>query len=101
MKRGELWWANLPPPAGHRPVLLLSRDAAYAVRTLVIIAPVTTRIRNIPSEVRLGRADGLPRECVANLDVITTVPKASLQQRIGQLGPAQIAALEAAIHFAL
>jgi mRNA interferase MazF len=58
MKRGEIWWADLGPPAGRRPVLLLSRDEAYSVRELVTAAPVTTRIRHIPSEVVLGTADG-------------------------------------------
>ncbi len=51
MKRGEIWWAELAPPAGRRPVLLLSRNEAYAVRELVMVAPLTTRIRGIPSEV--------------------------------------------------
>ena len=57
---------ELPPPAGRRPVVLLSRDEAYAVRELVTVAPLTTRRRRIPTEVALGRADGLPRRCVAN-----------------------------------
>ena len=54
MRRGEIWWAELTPPAGRRPVLLLSRNEAYAVRELVTVAPVTTRMRHIPSEVPLG-----------------------------------------------
>ncbi|RPJ34838.1 MAG: type II toxin-antitoxin system PemK/MazF family toxin [Planctomycetaceae bacterium] len=54
MRRGEVWWADLPPPTGRRPVVLLSRDDAYAVRALVTVAPVTTRIRSIPAEVPLG-----------------------------------------------
>ena len=63
MKRGEIWWAELAPPAGRRPVLLLSRDEAYSIRELVIVAPVTTRIRHIPSEVSLDLEDGLPKPC--------------------------------------
>jgi mRNA interferase MazF len=74
MRRGEVWWAELPPPAGRRPVVLLSRDEAYSVRELVTIAPVTSRIRGIPTEVRLGPEDGLPKPCVINLDTITTIP---------------------------
>ena len=61
MKRGEVWWAEVGPPAGRRPVLLLSRNEAYAVRELVMVAPLTTRIRGIPSEVSLGDEDGVPR----------------------------------------
>lgn len=99
MKRGEVWWADLPPPAGRRPVVLLSRDEAYLVRSLVTIAPVTTRIRRIASEVELGPSDGLPRRCVANLDTITTVPVASVSERIAVLTPARLRDIEAAIHF--
>ena len=50
MRRGEMWWAELEPPAGRHPVVLLSHDEAYAVRSLVIVAPITTRIRHIPSD---------------------------------------------------
>ena len=82
MRRGEIWWAELEPPAGRRPVLLLSRNEAYTVRSLVIVAPVTTRIRDIPSEVPLGTDDGLPQDCVANLDTITTIPKDCLRSRL-------------------
>lgn len=101
MRRGEIWWAKLDPPAGRRPVVLLSRNEAYSVRSLVIVAPITTRIRNISSEVLLGTQDGLPQECAANLDTITTVPKDCLQQRISALSPKKIVELETSIHFAL
>ncbi len=67
---------------GRRPVLLLSRDEAYSVRELVAVAPVTTRIRNIPSEVSLGTEDGLPKACVVNLDTIVTIAKASLGEEL-------------------
>ena len=53
MRRGEVWWSQLPPPIGQRPVVLLSRDAAYRVRVAVTVAPVTRTIRNIPVEVAL------------------------------------------------
>lgn len=101
MKRGEIWWADLGPPAGRRPVLLLSRDEAYTVRALVIVAPLTTRIRGILSEVPLGPEDNLPRACVANLDIITTVAKASLDERLTSLSAEKLKVVETAIHFAL
>ncbi len=82
-------------------MLLLSRDEAYAVRDLVIVTPVTTRIRRLPTEVPLGPADGVPRASVANLDVIDTIPKNRLQERITSLSPEKLAAVDAAIHFAL
>ena len=101
MRRGEIWWAALPKPAGRRPVVLLSRDEAYAVRELVTIAPVTTRARHLPVELSLSPAEGLPRPCVANLDTITTIPKKSLADRISALSEAKIAELDAALRFAL
>jgi mRNA interferase MazF len=101
LRRGELWWANLPAPAGRRPVLLVSRDDAYAVRALVTVAPLSTTVRGIPVEVALGTADGLPKPCAINLDSLTTIPKALLAQRIGTLEPAKLAAAEEALRFAL
>ena len=101
MRRGEVWWADLPSPSGRRPVVLLSRDEAYLVRDLIIVTPVTTLIRSIPTEVSLGPGDGLPRACVANLDVIITAPKSSLHQRICGLSRDKLRAIEGAIHFAL
>ena len=79
MRRGEVWGADLPVPAGRRPVVLLSRNEAYAVRELVTVAPVTTRVRQIPTEVVLGVAEGLPKPCVTNLDTITTIPKKNIE----------------------
>lgn len=101
MRRGEVWWAELPSPAGRRPVLLLSRNEAYAVRELAMVAPLTSRIRRIPTEVLLGRADGLPRRCVVNLDTITTIPKRVLTQRLTALSPEKLGAVERALRFAL
>ena len=101
MKRGEIWWAELPPPAGRRPVILLSRDEAYEIRKLVTVAPITTRVRGIPVEVPLGPKDGMPRECVVNLDTITTIPKDTLRERLAVLPRAKMTAVEAALRFAL
>jgi mRNA interferase MazF len=101
MRRGEIWWAELGKKAGRRPVVLLSRDEAYAVRELVTVAPVTTRIRDIPVEVKLGKGEGLARACVANLDTITTIPKSRLSERIGVLPAIKIIELEKALKFAL
>jgi len=101
VRRGEIWWAELAPPAGRRPVLLLSRNEAYAVRELVTVAPVTTRIRHIASEVSLGLEDGLPRPCVVNLDSITTIAKGSLRERLTSLSLDKLKEVEVALHFAL
>ena len=101
MRRGEVWWANLPGAASRRPVVLLTRDEAYAVRELVTVAPVTTRKRNLPVEVALGKKDGLPMACVINLDTITTIPKNLLENRIALLRAPLLRELDDAIRFAL
>jgi mRNA interferase MazF len=101
MRCGEVWWAELPPPAGRRPVLLLSRNEAYAVRELVMVAPLSTRIRRIPTEVALQRSDGVPRRCAVNLDTLTTIPKRLLAERLTTLIPEKLTAAERALRFAL
>ena len=101
MKRGEIWWAELGSSAGKRPVLLLSRDEAYAIRGLITVAPITTRIRNIVSEVTMGLQDGLPKPCVINLDTITTIAKTSLIDRLVSISQEKKKEVDAALHFAL
>jgi mRNA interferase MazF len=101
MRRGEVWRAELPPPTGRRPVLLLSRDAAYSVRTSVTVALITRTIRNIPVEVLLGQEDGMPVECVVNLDSILTIPKSRLTERITMLSVERMTAVAKAVVFAL
>jgi mRNA interferase MazF len=81
----EIWWTRLPEPAGRRPVLLLGRSVAFAYLDRVLIVEVTTTIRTIPQEVSLGRREGLPRPCVANLDALRTIPRSSLDAYIGRL----------------
>jgi mRNA interferase MazF len=81
----EIWWAELPDPVGRRPVLLLGRTAAFAYLTRPLVVEVTTTIRGIPQEVPLGKREGLPRRCVANLDALRTVPIGCLDRPIGRL----------------
>ncbi|MFH1779264.1 MAG: type II toxin-antitoxin system PemK/MazF family toxin [Candidatus Omnitrophota bacterium] len=101
MKRGEVWWTDLPKPLGRRPVVLLSRDEAYRVRSAVTVAEITTTVRNIPVEVPLGREDGLPKACVANLDTIITISKDLLKERLCVLNSDKIEAVDNSIKFAL
>lgn len=101
MKRGEVWWAFLENPAGHRPVLLLSRNESYSVRDMVTVAPVYSRIRQIRAEVVLDPADGMPRPCAVNLDSLQTIQKRKLHKRIAALTDAKMSEVDAAICFAL
>jgi mRNA interferase MazF len=101
LKKGEVWWARLKPPAGRRPVVLLSRDEAYPVRTAVTVAPVTTTIRGIAVEVPVGPEEGLPRPGVVNCDSMLTIPKAYLESRIARLSQRKIGEIHKAVRFAL
>jgi mRNA interferase MazF len=101
VRRGEIWWADLAPPFGRRPAVLVSRDAAYAVRRSVTLVPLTTRRRGIAVEVPLEPGDGVPRSCVANADNVLTVPTPRLIRRVGPLAQEKLRALEDALRFAL
>ncbi|CAN5645337.1 MAG: type II toxin-antitoxin system PemK/MazF family toxin [Iamia sp.] len=86
--RGELWWGETPEQKG-RPFLVVSRDAANEVMARVLVAPVTTQIRSVPSELSVGPDEGLPVDSVASFDNLRPMPKAMLVRRIGALGPAR------------
>jgi mRNA interferase MazF len=101
MKRGELWWARLDLPAGRRPVVLVSRDAAYAIRQSITVAEVSTVVRAIPSEVALGKRDGMSRPCVINTDNLVTIPKTLLESHIAPLRAAKLDELDTALRFSL
>lgn len=98
MRRGELWWATVDK---RRPVVLLSRDEAYGVRAMVVVAPVSTTVRGFAVEVRVGRAEGLSRAGVINCDWLVTLPKADLLQRAGALSAKKLSQLDDALRFAL
>lgn len=84
--RGEVWWGETPEEKG-RPFLVVSRDAANVVMQRVLVAPVSRRIRGVPSELPLGRQEGLPVPSVASFDNLRPFPKAMLVRRLGALGP--------------
>ncbi|MCY3022417.1 MAG: type II toxin-antitoxin system PemK/MazF family toxin [Planctomycetota bacterium] len=101
MRRGEVCWYKFPHPDKRRPVVILTRDSALEFLHEVTVAPVTTTIRDIPTEVLLTRADGLPTDCAVNLDHIQTVSRSRLGPLIATLRPEKMAALRAALLFAL
>ncbi len=101
MKQYEIWQAHLPEPIGRRPVLLLSRAAAYDYLSRVLVVEITTTVRDIPVELLLGRTEGLTRRSVANFDNLHAVPKARLGERLGELGSARIPEVKRALGFAL
>jgi mRNA interferase MazF len=102
VRRGEIYIATLPEPVGRRPVLLVTRTAAVAVRSAVTVAPVTRTIRGIASEVLLGRPHGLRARSVANCDSLQTIPRSSLHRKpIGALTVGELPQLDRALRFAL
>jgi mRNA interferase MazF len=68
MRRGEVWWADLPAPAGRRPVLILTREAAIPIRAAVTVASITRTVYGIPVEVPIDQHDGMSTACVINCD---------------------------------
>lgn len=102
MRRGDIYWADLGPPAGRRPVLVLTRDAAIPVLSGVVVAPITRTVRGIRSELPLGSEDGLPAECAATCDNLFTVPKAVFDEEpAGRLRLTQIIRLDDSLRFSL
>ncbi len=100
MNRGEIWWME-HPDAGRHPACILTRQAAIPVMQQVMVALATTHIRDIPTEVHLGPADGMPKECVLPMDSIAPVSKALLTERITRLGPGKLADVCRALNVAM
>jgi len=99
--RGEVWWCELPE-IGRRPVVVLSRNAAIPRMRRALVAPCTTTIRGLPSEVILDPSeDPIPRPSAVNLDSVESVAVAVLVERIGRLADARMrevcGALEVAV----
>lgn len=99
-RRGEVWWGEVEG-LGRRPYLVITRSAAIAVLHAVIVAPVTRTVREIPTELPLGRADGLPTECAATFDNLRVVPKANLVERLCVLDDVKLAAACSALRNAV
>ncbi len=101
MKRGEVRWYRFQQPDKKRPVLILTRDSALEFLGEVTVAPITSTVRNIPSEVVLTEDDGMFRDCAANFDHIQTVARGKLGALITTLSSKKMLAARSAIAFAL
>jgi mRNA interferase MazF len=101
MKQYEIWWADLPKPAGRRPVLLLSRNDSYPVLNKFIAAEITTTIRHIPIEVPLGSAEGMDKPCVVNFDNLRTISKLHLLKKISRIPERRVPEVKRAVGYAL
>jgi len=101
MKRGEVRWYRFSTPDKRRPVLILTRISALEFLGEVTVAPITSTIREIPSEVRLTQADGMPRDCAVNLDHVQTVTRVKVGPLITTMSPGKMSEVRAALLFAL
>jgi mRNA interferase MazF len=101
MKHGEIRWYKFLPPNKKRPVLILTRDSVLEYLGEVAIAPITTTIRDIPSEVFLSTFDGMLKDCAVNCDHLQTVSKAKIGPLITSLSRKKMLEVGQAIRFAL
>lgn len=101
MKRGEIRWYKFQKPDKKRPILILTRDSIIEYLNEVTIAPITSTIRDIPSEVILEKEDGVPQRCAVNCDHLQTVDKSKIGGLITTLSGGQMLALGRAVRFAL
>ena len=102
VERGDIIWADLGPPAGRRPVCVLTRDAAIAVLNAITCAPITRTIRGIRSEVEIGPPEGLPEQSVIICDNLITIPSTLLDaERVGKLDLESRIRLDKALRYAL
>jgi mRNA interferase MazF len=101
MKHGEVRWYTFKQPDKKRPVVILSRTSVIEYLGEITIAPITTTIRDIPSEVCLSQHDDMPRACAINCDRIQTVSKGKIGALIMMLSAAKLDELKQAVCFAL
>jgi len=101
MKHGEVRWYKFTQPDKKRPVLILTRDSVLEYLGEVTVAPITSTIRDIPSEVFLSKSDGLPRDCAINCDHLQTVPKGKIGSLITSLSHIKMDDVGRAVCFAL
>jgi mRNA interferase MazF len=101
MKRGEVRWYVFSRPDKKRPVVILTRESALQFLGEVTVAPITSTIRDIPSEVLLTRADGMPKECAVNLDHLQTVAKGKIGSLITTLSADKMQQVRSSLLFAL
>jgi mRNA interferase MazF len=96
-----VWWCD-HPEIGRRPVVVLSRAIALVARRRAVVAPCTTTVRGLPSEVELQPgSDPVPRACVVSLDSVEGVPTALLVERLGRLGEERMRSICAALAIAV
>lgn len=101
IERGEVRLFRFPAPDKERPVLILTRQSAIPYLSRVTVAPITSTIRGVPSEVALGTEDGLRQACAANLHNVMTVSQSAVGRRLCQLSDRRMREVCTALAFTL
>ena len=101
LNRGDVRWCGFAPPDKQRPVVVLTRGSAIAHLATITVAPVTSTVRGVPSEVILDVDDGMKGRCAVNLHNAVTVAQARLGRRVGNLSVARMEEVCEALRFAL
>ena len=101
IERGEIRLYRFPPPDKSRPVLVLTRGSAIGYLSRVTIAPITSAIRGVPSEVVVGPDDGVKQPCAVNLHNLVTVAKDGIGRRVTRLSEERMREVCRAMAFAL
>ena len=83
-QQGEIWWAEVE--SARRPVLVVTRSEAVEVLSGIVVAPVTRTIRQMPTEIPLGEAEGLREDCVASFENLQRIRRSALAEKAGDLG---------------
>ncbi|HEU0191297.1 MAG TPA: type II toxin-antitoxin system PemK/MazF family toxin [Mycobacterium sp.] len=99
ISRGDVWWADVPGDK-VRPILVLTRQRFTSRLASLLVAPVTTTVRGIPTEVALDADDGLPRRCAANFDNLFTLHRSRFMNRISRLDDERLGEVCRAYRFA-
>jgi mRNA interferase MazF len=99
--RGQIWQFSFPRPDKRRPVLVLTRQEVIGHMNTVTVAPITTTIRGIPTEVIVGAECGLKTSSAVNLDHVATVPRAGLRAFVGTVSADVLDRVRSALLFAL
>ena len=101
LERGDIRLYSFPAPDKQRPVLVLTRSSALAYLSRVTVAPITSTIRDVPTEVVLGTDDGMKQPCAVNLHNVVTVSRGALGRRVGRLDPGRMREVCASLAFAV
>jgi mRNA interferase MazF len=101
ISRGDVRLYEFAPPDKKRPVVVLTRNSAVAYLSTVTVAPITTAVRGVPSEIVLTENDGMKSHCAVNLHNVVTVTQNRLGRRVAQLSSVRMAEICAALRFSL